>query len=193
MIKLCYVGEASELITYNNFLKTANSSDDYLANFSLDNQLFDHVVKLDTALLATTPKSAATTLKTNLNRSLTRTRNRHLHRQQQLEQRYDFTSKLKFNAPFFMAWYCSIFNILFLPLFAIFRMSCCNKSEVTIKKIFLESIHHFIDKGFTLIQFFSRCILFCSLWTLANYLLIYGIRKLDATVSMALFGMFKFN
>lgn len=89
-----------------------------------------------------------------------------------------------------MAWYCSMFNVLFLPLFAFFRMSCFNRQNenITIKKIFVESIHHFIDRGFTTIQFFTRCILFCSLWTLANYLLIYGIRKLDATVSMSLFA-----
>lgn len=89
-----------------------------------------------------------------------------------------------------MAWYCSMFNVLFLPLFAFFRMSCFNRQSenITIKKIFVESIHHFIDRGFTTIQFFTRCILFCSLWTLANYLLIYGIRKLDATVSMTLFA-----
>ena len=86
-----------------------------------------------------------------------------------------------------MAWYCSLFNILFLPLYAIFRMSCIKQNEsITVKKIFLESVHHFIDRDFTTIQFFSRCIFFCSLWTLANYLLVYGVRKLDPTVSMAL-------
>lgn len=51
-----------------------------------------------------------------------------------------------------------------------------------------ESIHHFIDRGFTTVQFFSRCGLFCALWTLANYLLVYTIRKLETTVAMALFA-----
>lgn len=44
---------------------------------------------------------------------------------------------ITFNAPFFIAWYCSMFNILFLPLFTFFKMFCFNSDKVTTKKIFL--------------------------------------------------------
>lgn len=45
--------------------------------------------------------------------------------------------QITFNAPFFIAWYCSMFNILFLPLYTFFKMFCFNTEKVTTKKIFL--------------------------------------------------------
>lgn len=195
LLKLCYVGQPNDLILYTSLSKLANYSD-HSVGTSLDGQLFDHVVKLDTDKLhSTTVKPESTTPRPNFNRA-GGFKNRLLNNNQpsnkttKQTKKHDFTTKLKFNAPLFMSWYCSMFNVLFLPLFAFFRMSCFNKQSenVTVKKILVESIHHFIDRGFTTIQFFTRCILFCSLWTLANYLLIYGIRKLDATVSMSLFA-----
>lgn len=190
LLKLCYI-QPKDLIHYNSLSRLTNFSDPS-SSATLEGQLFDHVEKLDTVGLQPTIQTTSTTTTTrpNYRKSF---KNRLANQQNKTvkPKKHDYmTAKLKFNAPFFMSWYCSMFNVLFLPLFAFFRMSCFNRQSenITIKKIFVESIHHFIDRGFTTIQFFTRCILFCSLWTLANYLLIYGIRKLDATVSMALFA-----
>lgn len=237
LLKLCYI-QPKDLIHYNSLSRLTNFSDPS-SGASLEGQLFDHVEKLDTASLQPTVQTTTTTTtRPNFNFRSKSFRNRlsknmsNQPNKTAKPRKPDYmTAKLKFNAPFFMSWYCSMFNVLFLPLFAFFRMSCFNRQSenITIKKIFVESIHHFIgedslivsycisnvgsiliefqnylnfklndlfflnfahhtDRGFTTIQFFTRCILFCSLWTLANYLLIYGIRKLDATVSMALFA-----
>ena len=45
-----------------------------------------------------------------------------------------------------------------------------------------------MDKGFTTVQFMSRCAFFCTLCILANYMLIFSLRILDATIAMAMFS-----
>ncbi|RWS01993.1 putative thiamine transporter SLC35F3-like protein [Dinothrombium tinctorium] len=45
-----------------------------------------------------------------------------------------------------------------------------------------------MEKGFTALQFFTRCGSFCVLWVFANYLLIHTLRKLDTTVVLTLFA-----
>ena len=45
-----------------------------------------------------------------------------------------------------------------------------------------------MDRGFTTMQFMSRCAFFCALCLLANYMLFFSLRILDATVVMALFS-----
>uniref|UniRef100_T1K8W9 EamA domain-containing protein n=2 Tax=Tetranychus urticae TaxID=32264 RepID=T1K8W9_TETUR len=87
-----------------------------------------------------------------------------------------------------MAWYASLWNVLFLPIFASFKVCCFNKDKTSTKKMIVESIQQFMERGFSLLQFFTRCGLFCILWILSNYLLIYTIRKLDTTVVIALFA-----
>ena len=49
-----------------------------------------------------------------------------------------------FNAPFFMAWFCSIWNVLFLPIYCIGRIfSCCFKKEkLSSKNIFVWVYFH---------------------------------------------------
>src|SRR5699024_8571557 len=51
-----------------------------------------------------------------------------------------------------------------------------------------ESVQGLMDRGFTTWQFLSRCAFFCVLCTLANYMLIFSLRILDATVVMALYS-----
>lgn len=171
----------------------------------------------------------------------------------------------KFDAPYLETWYCSIWNIFYMPVYLMIhayflsrrskatanpneqqQQSCSNSggssatsnnpfgsnvsnnksacsgsssvgtdttsSSTSIKKVLLyvfndndcfltnktnqnklnhldrESIQGLVDRGFTLMQFFSRCAFFCALCILANYMLIFSLRILDATVVMALFA-----
>nr|XP_046913788.1 uncharacterized protein LOC124494619 isoform X4 [Dermatophagoides farinae] len=151
----------------------------------------------------------------------------------------------KFDAPYLVTWYCSVWNIFYMPVYLMIhayflsrrsktnqneqqqqqqQQSCSNSggssavsnnpfgsnvsnnksacsgsssigttdttssSATSIKKVLLESIQGIVDRGFTLMQFFSRCAFFCALCTLANYMLIFSLRILDATVVMALFA-----
>ena len=155
LLKLCYI-QPKDLIHYNkldNSLSRLTNFSDPLGSASLEGQLFDHVEKLDTADLQTTArtKTTTTTARPTFNFRSKNFRNRLANQPNKTvkPKKYDYmTAKLKFNAPFFMSWYCSMFNVLFLPLFAFFRMSCFNRQNenITIKKIFVESIHHFIGK-----------------------------------------------
>ncbi|XP_075679062.1 uncharacterized protein LOC113796997 isoform X2 [Dermatophagoides pteronyssinus] len=153
----------------------------------------------------------------------------------------------KFDAPYLVTWYCSIWNIFYMPIYLMIHAyflsrrskatsnsneqqqqqsgsnsggssavsnnpfgsnvsnnnksagssSICgttdtstssSSSSTSIKKVLLESIQGIVDRGFTLMQFFSRLAFFCSLCILANYMLIFSLRILDATVVMALFA-----
>ncbi|CAG2161587.1 unnamed protein product [Oppiella nova] len=91
-----------------------------------------------------------------------------------------------FDAPFLATWFCSLWNILFLPIYTLSRLCCCHKDST--RKMFVESIQGFMEKGFTLMQFFGRCGSFCVLWMITNYMLIFALRILDTTVVMALFS-----
>ncbi|XP_054156917.1 putative thiamine transporter SLC35F3 [Oppia nitens] len=95
-----------------------------------------------------------------------------------------------FDGPLLATWYCSLWMIMFLPIYIISQLccSCCHKENESIKKMFVESVQGFMEKGFTLMQFFGRCGSFCLLWILTNYMLIFSLRILDVTVVMALFS-----
>ena len=153
LLKLCYI-QPKDLIHYNSLSRLTNFSD---PSVSLEGQLFDHVEKLDTASLQPTVRTTTTTTTTtarpafNFRSKSFRNRLANQPNKTAKPKKHDYmTAKLKFNAPFFMSWYCSMFNVLFLPLFAFFRMSCFNRQNenITIKKIFVESIHHFIGMVF---------------------------------------------
>ncbi|CAG2167781.1 unnamed protein product, partial [Oppiella nova] len=101
-----------------------------------------------------------------------------------LEEDYEVV----FDAPFLATWFCSLWNILFLPIYTISQLFCCNKEHESTKKMLIESIQGFMEKGFTLMQFFTRCGFFCVLWMITNYMLIFSLRILDITVVMAMFS-----
>ncbi|CAG2118675.1 unnamed protein product, partial [Medioppia subpectinata] len=50
-----------------------------------------------------------------------------------LEEDYEVV----FDAPFLATWYCSLWNILFLPIYTISHLCCCNKEHESTKKISL--------------------------------------------------------
>lgn len=93
----------------------------------------------------------------------------------------------EFNAPFFAAWFCTNFVLLFFPIFLIGRLltNNCNESP---GEIFGNVIRGFRDRGFTIGRFFNRCILFCILWLITTYLYILSLRPLLATDAMSLFA-----
>lgn len=47
-----------------------------------------------------------------------------------------------FDAPFFMAWYASLWNVLFLPIFASFKVCCFNKDKTSTKKMIVYVFLH---------------------------------------------------
>lgn len=51
-----------------------------------------------------------------------------------------------------------------------------------------DSVHHLMSQGMTPVQFLCRCAFFVFIWILTNFLLVYTLRRLDATVVMALFA-----
>ncbi|CAN7945892.1 unnamed protein product, partial [Ixodes pacificus] len=51
-----------------------------------------------------------------------------------------------------------------------------------------ETLTQLQEKRFSFSQFFSRCGLFCLLWVVTNYALIYSLRILDTTDVLALYA-----
>ena len=87
-----------------------------------------------------------------------------------------------------MAWYCSIWNVLFLPIFSLIKsLPCCfEREKSSSRNILIESLNHLMSQGITPVQFLGRCTFFCLMWVMTNYLLIFTIRRLDVTVVMSL-------
>lgn len=92
-----------------------------------------------------------------------------------------------FTAPFFAAWFCTNFTLLFYPIYLIGRLmtSNCNESPGETLGIILRGLR---DRGFTIGRLLNRCIVFCLLWLLTTYLYILSLRKLHSTDAMALFA-----
>ncbi|XP_013174190.1 PREDICTED: putative thiamine transporter SLC35F3 [Papilio xuthus] len=102
---------------------------------------------------------------------------------------YNFTSKIPtnlYNAPFFTAWFCTNWLILFYPLYLIV-MLIHNKCK-SAHDIVFDAFSDFKEKGFTFARFLSRCALFCLLWVLSVYMYTYALRILLATDVVALFA-----
>ncbi|KAJ6221619.1 hypothetical protein RDWZM_000164 [Blomia tropicalis] len=141
----------------------------------------------------------------------------------------------KFDAPYFVTWFVTIWNILYLPVYLLIHFGFLRThtktgsesvsasvgssavsnngpfgssvstdknsslkdgsntensgaSTTSMRKVFAESVQGLMDRGFTTMQFMSRCAFFCALCLLANYMLFFSLRILDATVVMALFS-----
>ncbi|KAJ2947600.1 hypothetical protein O0L34_g17398 [Tuta absoluta] len=99
------------------------------------------------------------------------------------------TSKLNhnvYNAPFFTAWFCTNWLILFYPLYLIVMLihNKCNASHDIVYDAFTD----FKEKGFTFARFLSRCGLFCLLWIVTVFMYTYSLRILLSTDVVALFA-----
>ncbi|XP_034828674.1 solute carrier family 35 member F3 [Maniola hyperantus] len=102
----------------------------------------------------------------------------------------NFTSRVRthhhFNAPFFTAWFCTNWLILFYPLYIIVMLihKKCKSANTIVSDAFTD----FKDKGFTFARFLSRCGLFCLLWVVTIYMYTYSLRILLSTDVVALFA-----
>lgn len=94
---------------------------------------------------------------------------------------------LVYNAPFFTAWFCTNFALLFFPIYLLGRLAISNCNE-SAGEILANIIRGFRDRGFTAARFLNRCIIFCLLWLITSYLYILSLRALLATDVMALFA-----
>ncbi|CAN7998416.1 unnamed protein product, partial [Ixodes hexagonus] len=92
-----------------------------------------------------------------------------------------------FDAPFFTTWVCASFNTFFFPIFLMGRL-CSRTEKTTAKNVLIETLTQLQEKQFSFSQFFSRCGLFCLLWVVTNYALIYSLRILDTTDVLALYA-----
>lgn len=97
------------------------------------------------------------------------------------------SATITYSAPFFTTWFCSMWNCMFFPIFLSLR-PCSSSEKTTVKKILIESIQHFQEKNFTLLQFFGRCCLFSLLWVISNYMIVHSLKILGTTEVMALFS-----
>lgn len=93
----------------------------------------------------------------------------------------------EFRAPFFAAWLCTNFVLLFFPIFLIGRYSLSTCDE-TPADVLNNVIRGFRERGFTAGRFLNRCIVFCALWLATTYLYILSLRPLLSTDAMALFA-----
>ncbi|EEC04240.1 solute carrier, putative, partial [Ixodes scapularis] len=95
--------------------------------------------------------------------------------------------QVTFDAPFFTTWVCASFNTFFFPIFLMGRL-CSRTEKTTAKNVLIETLTQLQEKRFSFSQFFSRCGLFCLLWVVTNYALIYSLRILDTTDVLALYA-----
>ncbi|KAL4716318.1 hypothetical protein ACJJTC_014798 [Scirpophaga incertulas] len=91
-----------------------------------------------------------------------------------------------YNAPFFTAWFCTNWLILFYPFYLIV-MLIHNKCK-SAHDIVYDPFTDFREKGFTFARFISRCGLFCLLWVVTVYMYAYSLRILLSTDVVALFA-----
>ncbi|XP_028174897.1 putative thiamine transporter SLC35F3 [Ostrinia furnacalis] len=102
----------------------------------------------------------------------------------------NYTTRLRshnlYNAPFFTAWFCTNWLILFYPLYLIV-MLIHNKCK-SANDIVYDAFTDFRDKGFTFARFISRCGLFCLLWVVTVYMHTYSLKILLSTDVVALFA-----
>lgn len=91
-----------------------------------------------------------------------------------------------FNAPFFVAWFCTNLTILFFPIYLLGR-AAMRKCEGP-GEILGDILRSFRDRGFTVGRFLNRCIVFCLLWLFTTYLYICSLKSLFATDVLALFA-----
>jgi hypothetical protein len=42
-----------------------------------------------------------------------------------------------FDAPYFVTWFCSIWYILFLPIYAFGHLCCCNRENTSTRKMLM--------------------------------------------------------
>ncbi|CAO1431123.1 unnamed protein product [Diamesa tonsa] len=92
----------------------------------------------------------------------------------------------QFNAPFFAAWFCTNFSILFFPIYLIgrgFARQCGAETE-TLGDI----MQGFRDRGFTIGRFLNRCLTFCLLFLLSTYLYVRSLNMLFSTDVIVLFA-----
>lgn len=92
-----------------------------------------------------------------------------------------------YNAPFFTAWFCTNFALLFFPIYLLGHLAFSNCNE-SAGAILTNIVRGFRDRGFTAARFLNRCIIFCLLWLITSYLYILSLRALLATDVMALFA-----
>lgn len=92
-----------------------------------------------------------------------------------------------FNAPFFTAWFCTNFALLFFPIYLFGRLTISNCSESP-GEILGNILRGFRDRGFTATRFLHRCLMFSILWLMTSYLYILSLRALLATDVISLFA-----
>ncbi|CAB3222323.1 unnamed protein product [Arctia plantaginis] len=102
----------------------------------------------------------------------------------------NFTSRMlthhQYNAPFFTAWFCTNWLILFYPLYMVVMLihnKCKSANDVVV-----DAFSDFKEKGFTFARFISRCGLFCLLWVVTIYMYTYSLKILLSTDVLALFA-----
>ncbi|XP_065574711.1 solute carrier family 35 member F3-like isoform X2 [Artemia franciscana] len=93
-----------------------------------------------------------------------------------------------YTVPFFTSWLVTSWTTLCLPVYLITRLIFGNVKPSQIFTEARESALGFKDKGFSLGSFTLRCVSFCALWTIVNYMYLQALRILDATDVMALFS-----
>ncbi|XP_022124831.1 putative thiamine transporter SLC35F3 [Pieris rapae] len=102
----------------------------------------------------------------------------------------NYTSRFRthhlYNAPFFTAWFCTNWLILFYPIYLIV-MLIHNKCK-SANAIACNAFNDFKEKGFTFARFLSRCSLFCLLWVVTIYMYTYSLKILLSTDVVALFA-----
>ncbi|XP_034431773.1 solute carrier family 35 member F4 isoform X1 [Hippoglossus hippoglossus] len=91
-----------------------------------------------------------------------------------------------FSCPFFISWFSSNWNILFLPIYYSGHMVTTREKQTPIQK-FRECSKLFGEDGMTLKLFVKRTAPFSILWTLTNYLYLLALKKLTATDVSALY------
>ena len=108
-------------------------------------------------------------------------------------------STFQFVAPFFSCWFCTGWTSLFFPLYFIIKIFSCNKSNSFGNNI---NYHHLNFSKSLLFSYITskncfnfpveslllRCVLFCLMSVLTNYLYIKALQVLDCTVVTALFA-----
>ncbi|KAK6466320.1 putative thiamine transporter SLC35F3 isoform X1 [Huso huso] len=90
------------------------------------------------------------------------------------------------NAPFFLTWFTTTWNLLFFPLYYVGHLFWAEKRQSPLKQ-FRECSVFLGEDGFTLRVFLRRTAPFCLLWSLTTYLYMLALRRISTSDAAAIF------
>ncbi|XP_051789600.1 putative thiamine transporter SLC35F3 [Erpetoichthys calabaricus] len=90
------------------------------------------------------------------------------------------------NAPFFLTWFATTWNVFFFPLYYLGHI-CKSKKRQTPLKRFRECSQFLGEDGFTLRVFWRRTAPFCLLWVLTNYFYLLALWRISPSDASAIF------